>query len=691
MELVYVKPTLKREPDRLIFNVEKTALSEGNMLDVLRNTPSVLVFNDAITVKGAPPTVYINDRKVHISSTEIVELLQGTSASNTHSIEVITNPPARYDSDSGVVINIKMNKTLVSGYNGSIFSSVTQGVFPKSNWGTNHYVKGERVSFFLNYSYNDQKINREDSERINFIDDQWDTNVDRNTWSETHTASTNFDWDMSEKSTISVSSNLQFLPYFRRNTKSKTFISPALPTETGKFYTNNLTRDKKHNIGLDLDFVHQLTNEGRLAFNTHYTNYDYRRGQNVITDYFLGNNAFSFNNTFKTRSNQDTEILTSQIDLSQPMGDNGEFEIGVKYSNVVSGSDIKQYDLIGGNYVLNTQNTDAFDYDEKVLGAYASISQSWEKWSLNLGVRLEDSSIEGVSQGTSATNNQDYLEWFPTVNMGHDISDKLSIFSGYKRSIIRPNYSLLNPFRYYLTDNSYVTGNPDLQPVFIDQFNAGFTINNIVTIDTYYKKYTNNIFELPIQDNNNASLAYTAINIDYTEEIGFDIEASFDLADRWSVYLASSIYNYKDRATLFDQDVERDMWSNYSILQNNWTFLKDNSLTANFTMTYVGESVQGLQTIGTTIFTDLSLRKSMFKGKGVLSFSISDLFNRQNFRFSTQLFDTNSPFYQNSANYVDLDDRYIRLGFRYKFGNTNLSTNERSSSVNERDRLGNNH
>ena len=108
---MYVKPTLKREPDRLIFNVEKTALSEGNMLDVLRNTPSVLVFNDAITVKGAPPTVYINDRKVHISSTEIVELLQGTSASNTHSIEVITNPPARYDSDSGVVINIKMNKT----------------------------------------------------------------------------------------------------------------------------------------------------------------------------------------------------------------------------------------------------------------------------------------------------------------------------------------------------------------------------------------------------------------------------------------------------------------------------------------------------------------------------------------------------------------------------------------------------
>ena len=691
IELVYVKPTLRREPDRLVFNVEKTALSEGNMMDVLRSTPSVLVLNDAITVKGAPPTVYINDRKVHISTDEIVELLEGTSAANINAIEVITNPPARYDADSGVVINIKMNKTLVTGYNGSVFSSVTQGIFPKSNWATNHYFKGERVSFFVNYSYNDRKINREGTELINFPTNEWDTSDDRNTWSETHTASTNFDWDISENSTFSISSNLQFLPYFKRITRGKTIITPAQPTETGRFDTHNLTRDERHNVGLDVDFVQRFSGEGRLMFNAHYTNYDYLRKQNVSTNYFLGNNFFNFNNTFNTRSNQDTEILTSQLDYSQPVGEDGELEFGVKYSNVRSGSDIKQYDLIGGNYVLNTQNTDAFEYDETVLGAYASLSKNWEKWTLNLGLRVEDSSIEGISQSINQTNNQNYFKWFPTLSVGHNLSDSFAMFGGYKRSIIRPNYSRLNPFRYYVTDNSYVTGNPNLQPVFIDQFNLGFSINDTFIVDTYYKKYTNNIFELPIQDNVEASLAYTSINIDYTEEIGIDVEASFDLAERWSVYMATSLYNYRDRATLFNEDVERDMWSNYSILQNNWSFLKDNSLTAHFTMTYVGESVQGLQTIETTIFTDLSIRKTIFKGKGVLSLAVSDLLNRQNFTFSTRLFDINSPFYQNSTNYVNLDDRYVRLGFRYRFGNTNLSTNERSSSVDERDRLGNNH
>lgn len=691
IELVYKKPTLKREPDRLIFNVEKTALSEGNMMDVLRSTPSVLVLNDAITVKGSPPTVYINDRKVHISTSEVVQLLEGTSASNIKAIEVITNPPAKYDAESGVVINIILNKSLVSGYNGSVYSSVTQGVFPKSNWTTSHYTRGKKTSLFVNYSYNDRKDNREGSERINFPTEQWDANIDRNTWSETHTSSMNFDWDLTEKSTFSISSNIQFLPYFKRKTSSKTFITPNTPLETARFYTGNISRDKKHNIGFDVDLVQRLKNNGKLMLNTHYTTYDYNRRQAVNTDYFSGNNSFLLNNTFKTGSEQDTEILTSQIDFSKAVNETSEFEIGAKYSKINSGSNITHYDLVGGNYVLNTSNTDIFDYEEEVYAAYVSLSKNWDKWSLNLGLRAEDSSIKGVSEISGGLSDQDYFEWFPTINLGHDISEKVSLYAGYKRSIIRPNYSYLNPFRFYLTDNTYVTGNTNLKPVFIDHYNIAVSINNVFTIEAYYKKYENNIFELPIQDNNISSLAFTPVNINYTEEIGFDVEASFDITNKWSAYLGSSIFNYKDNAQLFNETVNRDMWSNYSIVQNNWSFLKDNSLTAHFTLTYVGKNVQGLQNVETTIFTDLSLRKTILKGNGILSLAVSDLLNRQNFRYGTKLFDSNSPFYQNSTIYTDLDDRYIRLGFRYKFGNTNLSTNERSSSVDERDRLGNRH
>jgi hypothetical protein len=112
VQLFFEKPTLKREADRLVFKVENTALSQGNLLEVLRSTPSVLVLENSILVKNTTPTVYINDRKVHLSSSELIELLQGTSASNIKSVEVITNPSAKYDADSGVVLNIVMSKIL---------------------------------------------------------------------------------------------------------------------------------------------------------------------------------------------------------------------------------------------------------------------------------------------------------------------------------------------------------------------------------------------------------------------------------------------------------------------------------------------------------------------------------------------------------------------------------------------------
>ena len=154
VELFFVKPTLKREPDRLVFKVENTALSQGNLVEVLRSTPSVLVLDDTILVQNTTPVVYINDRRVHLSSFELIQLLQSTPASNIQSVEVITNPSAKYDADNSMVLNIVMSKKLISGYNGSLFSNYTQGVFPKYNMGISQFLKAHKINIFLNYNYN---------------------------------------------------------------------------------------------------------------------------------------------------------------------------------------------------------------------------------------------------------------------------------------------------------------------------------------------------------------------------------------------------------------------------------------------------------------------------------------------------------------------------------------------------------
>lgn len=682
VEIVVKRPTLKREPDRLVFNVEKTALSEGNMMEVLRSTPSVLVLDDKLQVKGTTPAVFINDRKVHLSSSELLELLEGTSATTIKSVEVITNPSAKYDAESGaVVLNIVMAKNLVTGYNGSAFANYTQGVFPKSSYGMSHYFKNSKTNLFFNYSYRDSKINRENKELIYYPQELWTTNLNRNTWSETHNFGMNFDYDLNDKHQIALAANAQFLPYFKYLTRGNTQIDPAI-NDISSFNSLNLSRDNKHNIGVDLDYKYKFSERSKLSFNTHYTNYDYYRKQQVNSDYFDGEGAFFESTSFRTRADLDTDIFTTQLDVSTTLSEVSSLETGVKFSNVQTESTNVHFDIINGQSVLNLSNTNTFDYHEKVIAGYINYDTAFKKFSVNLGLRLEHTNIEGIA--TNGINNkQDYLEWFPTVSLGYDISEHVNIYANYKRSLQRPVYSLLNPFIFFLNDNTHVTGNPNLQPIFVDSYNIGTTIHNIVTLSAYYNYKKNNILELPLQDNTTNIITYTPLNIQATEEIGFDVEVYFNVTEKWSLYFGNSIYNNMDKGTLFDINLERDKWANYSVLQNDITFLKDNSLSLSGTIIYIGANIQGFQTVHSRWDTSLSIRKTILKGKGAISLYVSDIPNKQDFKISTQIPEIN----QNSLLYNNPDNRYIRLGFRYKFGNTKLSTNQRSTSKEERNRL----
>ena len=98
-----------------------------------------------------------------------------------------------------------MSKNLITGYNGSVFSNYTQGVFPKYSFGTSHYLKGNKTNLFFNYSYNSRKDNRVDVENIFYPDEEWNTVLNKNTWSETHNASFNFDYNLNKKSNFSKS------------------------------------------------------------------------------------------------------------------------------------------------------------------------------------------------------------------------------------------------------------------------------------------------------------------------------------------------------------------------------------------------------------------------------------------------------------------------------------------------------
>lgn len=681
--IIAKKPTITRKPDRLVFNVENTALVEGSTLGVLKSTPGVIVSEGGINIKSAPAAIYINNRRVQLTSDELMQLLESAPANSIKSIEVITNPPASYDADSGSVINIVMSKNLVTGYRGNVVTNYTQGVFPRYNAGTSHYFKNDDINFNLNYSYTNKKINRDQDNTINYLNDSggideiWKSNVNRNTWSESHNLNLNLDYFIDEYNTLSLTSTGLYTPYFKYRINNITDIFDANNNYLSGFRADNLSRDNKFNIGTDIIYKRDFKNESSIAFNAHYTIYDYERDQNVFQDEPVDTNDSQFN----TLANQDTKILTGKLDYTLPLKNASSFSAGLKFSNVSTESDITRLDIINGEEVINTNNTDAFNYDENVFAVYANYSKSWDKWNINVGLRTEQTNIEGKSISLNETNTQDYLNWFPNASLTHNISDDVSLSANYKRSITRASYTDLNPFTFFLNENTVVLGNPNLLPTYIDNYKISLDFLKNFTLSAYYTNYDGEIQELPRQNNETNLIAFTPTNLDKRVDYGFDLEFNYYPSNRFYIYAASSTYNINEEVNFGEDFVELNQWSQLFIVSPGFSLLKDNSLKINATFWWFGRNLQGLQVAEDRLVSTIGVSKSLLNNKAVLSLGIDDPFNMQDYKTTIDYLN------QSSIRLDDIDNRFIRLGFSYKFGNTKLNTNERSTSEEERERL----
>ena len=224
-------------------------------------------------------------------------------------------------------------------------------------------------------------------------------------------------------------------------------------------------------------------------------------------------------------------------------------------------------------------------------------------------------------------------------------------------------------------------GNPNLLPTYRDHYKIGVSFLEYFTVEAYYMNYDGAILELPRQNNDTNILAYTSTNLDKMVDYGFDFAFDFYPTNTWNLYFVTSFYNISQETNFGDGFVELSQWSNYSELSNNLALLKDNSLNISLTMTWVGQSITNLSTVEDRLFSSLSISKSLLNKKAVISLTVEDVFNYQNETYNVKYLN------QSSTSFTDIDSRYIKLGFRYNFGNTKLTTNERTTDAIERERL----
>tara|TARA_R110000868_G_scaffold82992_3_gene234398 strand:- start:435 stop:2867 length:2433 start_codon:yes stop_codon:yes gene_type:complete len=692
--IIAKRPTVNRLVDRLVFNVENSTLSNNNVLDVLKNTPGVLVFDGAIKVKNSTPTVYINDRKVHLSSNEIQQLLEGTSANNVKSIEVITNPPAKYEAEGGSVLNIIMTKSLLPGYNGSVFGNYKQGQeYPKYSLGTSHFFKTETIDAYINYNISPRKDFRHNTEMVNFIENNqvvtsWDTDYKRTKESENQTINANIDFKVNNQNTLSLSTNILISPKKRTltNVNSATEVFNSNSDLDSIFNTKINVADKQTNFAFNLDYTHKFKKEGeKLTIGGHLTNFDYLSDQFVDTDYFFADKTTLIrNNTFQTLSGQKTKLYTGQVDYELPISDSQQFEAGGKVSNINSESTLAQFNYVNGFPVLDLQNSNTFLYDEINYAGYVSYAKDWTSWSLKLGLRSEYTDITGNSIATNEINRSDYVKFFPSVNLLHTFNQKHDLYFNFNRRIYRPRYSELNPFKFYVNDNAYIEGNPNLKPQIDDQFTLGYSILKKYTFEAYYRYENNPTLEITFQDNQENIIKYINTNINSSISYGLDFITYTNVLPRWNLYVLSSLFYYDNKFFALASNnelVSNDKWSFYGQIINYFSFLKDKSLTADVVYVHISPIAEGATVASTRAGLNINLKKTFWNNKAALNLGVEDIFNTQNFTTSTKYLN------QDVQLKSRMENRLFIVGFNYKFGNTHLKTNEKTIDLEERDRL----
>ena len=692
--IIAKRPTIKRMVDRLVFNVENSTLSNNNILDVLKHTPGVIVSDGTISVKNVPPVIYMNDRRIYLSPEEVLQLLEATPANKIKSVEVITNPPAKYDAEGGAVLNIVSSKNIILGYHGSVFGNYQQGFkYPKYAIGTSHFYKSKKISTYINYNIDPRRDFRNNFETVNFFDNGsvasiWETDFNRTTKSANQNISASLDYDINQNNSLNFNVNTLIAP--RNNSKryvnSLTKVFDANKNLDSSFRTLNNLVSEKFNLALSLGYSHNFKRNGeKISADVHHTNYEFSEFQDVNTGYFFPNASISFrDNRFQTFSSQDIRLITGQVDYKRPFEDGAIFETGIKAVDINSNNVIDQYIFENNTKETDVTNSDVFLYDEKNYAGYLSYEKDWEHWSIKAGLRVERTETKGKSllNGTNTINT--YTNVFPSFYVLHRITDNDEIYFSYNKRIDRPRYRQLNPFRYFLSDNSFISGDPNLLPEIDDSFILGYTINNIFTFEVYYRYEDRPTIELPVQDNENRLLKAIFTNIDHNESYGLDFTTYTSLTKNWNLYVLSSYFFYENNffaVATNNELLTNTKWSVYANVVNYFNFLKDNSLTADVGVDYISAVFLGPSEISGRLGVDININKSFWNNKASISVGIRDLFNTRNFTQNTNY--TNQNWFLSS----NMENRLFVAGFNYKFGNHKLKIKKGEIDLIERDRL----
>lgn len=684
--------------DRKIFRVDKDASAAGGTaIEALQNVPSLNIDIDGnLTLRNASPQLFVDGRPTTLTLDQI-------AADEIESVEVITNPSAKYDASGGQagIVNIVLKKDRRLGYNGSVRAGFdSQG---GANLGGNLNVKEGKVNGFLNGYFNSRQRNGTNgTTRQNLFGDPL-TNIrqegDNDGGGLFAIARGGVDWFVNNRNTLTFEGS------FRRGRFDS---NDLLTTITDSLYSNgirsseairNSMRERNFRaVGGSVLYKYLFPKEGKeLTADISINRFKMDNESDINTNFVNS----GFNSMERQEGGGTTTYITLQTDFVEPIGDRGKVELGARavIRQFVNSNASFFLDPTDNRYVRVPNFADEYEFTDDIFAAYGTFSQEFDNWGYQVGLRAESSRYTGTLPESQTSFENDYpLSLFPSAFITRKLNENDNIQLSYTRRINRPSFFNLIPFTDFTDSLNLRRGNPDLLPEFTNSLEL--TYHNIfdkgdnLLISAYFKQATDLITTFQEIERDAASgrdvIVQTYENSNSSEAYGVEFTLRNTIVKNVTLTSNLNLYNSRVDASNIESGLINDQFT--------W-FLKENLnivLPKLFTLQINGQyqsraafspssgsgrfhgwrrSTNTAQ--GYTLanwYVDVSIRKNLFNRKASLTVSMRDIFRSR----KTGTFTESQFFIQDSWRLRQ--PQVVSVNFSYRFGKPDVSLFKRKNT-----------
>lgn len=676
------KPLIEQKPDRTIVNVEASVTNVGSTaLEVLEKSPGITVDKDGnISLKGKDGVVvYMDGRPSYLSGPDLANLLRNMQSNQLDQIEIMTNPPARYDAAGNAgIINIKTKKTKIFGFNGSINIGYGQGIYSRNNQSINLNYRKNKINFFGNFSRNERIGFQDLNIARRFIDNNTNTiasffeqNSNKKNYNHAYNGKIGMDYYASKKTIFGLVLNgFNNSGIDLSNGDINIFNPQYLLTNKTIAVTND--RDRWENISANFNLRHTIDTTGKeLSFDADYINYN---GISTIT---LNNAYFNANNQPIAKSDsllgdlpQNIHIYSAKLDYTHPIKKGARFEAGLKSSYVTTDANAIYDTLFNGIKMRDFNRSNHFIYKENINAAYINYSTPLSvKWSMQLGLRLEHTLAKGDQLTTNIQFERNYLQLFPTAYFQYTANKLNSFVLNYGRRIRRPDYESLNPFVKFLDRYTYEQGNPYLKPQFSHNIELSHTFKGFLTTTLNYTNTTDIMQQVLIQDDKKNETFIRNENIATQRQYGLSINAFNQYTKWWTGNIYMNVFNNKFDGIISNNPVTLSATTAMVNISQQFKFKK--GWAAELSGFYRTKGLEGIFKINPFGVINMGFSKQVLKNKGSVRVNIRDILWSQRINGASKYGNVDVDFRQLH------DNRIASFSFTYRFSKGKATTSQR--------------